>query len=152
MKKQDFTATLSIPKHADEVFAAINDVRSWWTGEITGRADAVGAEFTYRYRDMHRTTHRVTELVPGKRVVWHVTEAELPKFADPKEWAGTDIVFELTPHGDRTDVRFTHVGLVPTVECYDACSRGWTWLLTENLKKRALLGAGAVTAGTEFRG
>src|SRR3546814_13061460 len=40
-------------------------------------------------------------------------------------WTGTDIVFEITKSGDRTELRFTHLGLVPAYECYDVCSDGW---------------------------
>lgn len=30
-------------------------------------------------------------------------------------------------------LRFTHDGLVPEYECYDACSRGWTFYIGESL-------------------
>jgi uncharacterized protein YndB with AHSA1/START domain len=136
MNKQDFTTAFSIDKTPEEVFAAINDVRSWWTGEIDGRTDVVGAVFTYRHKDIHRTTHEITELVPNKRVVWHVTASDLSSFADRHEWDGTDIVFDLTKKGDTTEVRFTHVGLVPTIECYDRCSRAWSFFIADSLKER----------------
>jgi hypothetical protein len=135
MKKDDFTATFSVDQTPEEVFAAINDVRSWWTGEIVGRTDAVGAEFTYTYKDIHRTTQKITELVLGKRVVWHVTASDLSSFEDKQEWDGTDIVFDITKNGDKTELRFTHVGLVPAVQCYDGCSRAWSSLVTDNLRK-----------------
>lgn len=140
MSKQDFSVTISIDRTPEEVFAAINDVRSWWTGEIDGRTDALGAEFTYRYKDIHRTTHKITELVPARRVVWHVTASHLPSFANKQEWDGTDIVFDIAKNGARTDVRFTHVGLAPAIECYDRCSRAWSFFITDALKKRVLAG------------
>jgi uncharacterized protein YndB with AHSA1/START domain len=140
MKTNDFTATISVDQTPEEVFAAINDVRSWWTGEIEGRTDVLGAEFTYSHNDIHRTTHKVTELVPAKRVVWHVTASRLSSFANTQEWDGTDIVFEIAKNGDKTDVRFTHVGLAPAVECYDRCSRAWSFFIMDSLKKR--IGAG----------
>jgi hypothetical protein len=140
MKKDDFTAAFSVDKTPDEVFAAINDVRSWWTGEIVGRTDVLGAAFTYTYGDLHKTTHEITALVPGKRVVWHVTESHLSFVENKQEWDGTDIVFDISKNGDKTNVRFTHVGLSPdpTVECYDSCSRAWTFFITDSLKKRIL--------------
>jgi uncharacterized protein YndB with AHSA1/START domain len=82
MGKQDFTVTFSVDQTPEEVFAAINDVRSWWTGEIDGRTDVLGAEFTYSHKDIHRTTHKITELVPASRVVWHVTASHLASFAN----------------------------------------------------------------------
>ena len=136
MSKEDFTATFSVDQTPEQVFAAINDVRSWWTGEVEGRTDTLGAEFTYKHKDIHRTTHTITELLPGKRIVWHVTASHLSFTADKREWDGTDIVFDLVPNGDKTDVRFTHVGLSPAVECYDRCSRAWSYFIMDSLKKR----------------
>ena len=140
MNNQDFTATFSVDQTPEEVFATINDVRSWWTGEIDGRTDVLGGEFTYTHQDIHRTTHKITELVPGQRVVWRVTASHLSSFANKQEWDGTDIVFDIAKNGDKTEVRFTHVGLAPAVECYDRCSRAWSYFITDSLKKRILAG------------
>ncbi len=46
MNTQDFTVTFSVDRTPEEVFAAINDVRNWWTGEIEGPTDVLGACFT----------------------------------------------------------------------------------------------------------
>ncbi|HXN33648.1 MAG TPA: SRPBCC domain-containing protein [Polyangiaceae bacterium] len=136
MSKQDFTTTFSVDQAPEEVFAAINDVRSWWSGGIDGRTDVLGAAFTYSHKDIHRTTHQITELEPGKRVVWRVTASNLSAFANTHEWDGTDIVFDISKNGDKTDVQFTHVGLAPVIECYDRCSRAWSFFITDSLKKR----------------
>jgi hypothetical protein len=133
MKSQDLTFSLSVDRTPDEVFAAVNDVRAWWTGDITGDTDRLGAEFTYRYKDIHRTTQKITEWVPGKRVVWHVTESYLSFIEDKTEWNGTDVVFEISRHGGKTELKFTHLGLTPQVECYEGCSDGWGYYVNESL-------------------
>ena len=134
MKKQDFTTRFTVDQSPEEVFKAINNVRGWWSGEVEGNADRPGAEFTYRYKNMHKSTQRVTEFVPGKKVVWHVTEAELTFVKDKAEWMGTDIVFEIVRKGGKTELRFTHVGLVPAFECYGGCSGAWGALVGTNLR------------------
>lgn len=135
MKKQDFTTSFKVEQSPDDVFKAINNVRGWWSGEVDGKSDRLGAEFTYRYKNMHKSTQKVTEFVPGKKVVWHVTDAELSFVKDKKEWIGTDIVFEIARDGRQTEVRFTHVGLVPAFECYGGCSGAWGALVGANLRK-----------------
>lgn len=132
---QDFTTTISVDQSPEEVFAAINDVRGWWSGEIEGETDKPGAEFTYRYKDLHRTKQKVTEFLPGKRVVWHVLDSELTFVSAKSEWTGTDIIFDISRKGPKTEVRFTHVGLVPRYQCYGDCSGAWGRLIDENLRK-----------------
>ena len=130
MKTEDFTTSFEVDQTPEEVFDAINNVRAWWSGEIDGSTDKLGEVFTYRYKDLHRTTQKITELVPGKRVVWHVTDAQLNFVEDKNEWNSTDVVFDIIPKGDKTEVRFTHVGLVPAFECYGGCSGAWGFIST----------------------
>lgn len=141
MNNSDFTTTISVDQTPEEVFAAINDVRGWWSGEIEGDTDRLGAEFTYRYEDLHRSRQKVTEFVPGKKVVWHVLESRLSFLKDKSEWTGTDIVFEISEREGKTDVRFTHVGLVPQYECFDTCSNAWDTLVNDNLRELIATGA-----------
>lgn len=141
MQQHDLSITMHVEASADEVFAAINDVSSWWSGRVDGATDEIGAEFTYRYGDVHHSVQRITELVPGERVTWHVIEANLPATEPTDEWAGTEIVFDLEPSGDGTTVRFTHVGLTPSCDCYERCTSGWNALIDRNLRARIDTGA-----------
>ncbi len=143
---KSFSTSFTVDQDPHEVFEAINDVRGWWSGEIDGRTDELGAAFTYRYEGLHRSTQTITELVPGERVVWHVSDASLEFVDDEGEWKGTDIVFEIARKGDRTEVRFTHVGLVPRFQCYGDCSRGWGFFVNDSLRRLITTGRGAPNA------
>ncbi|MEH1129352.1 SRPBCC family protein [Micromonospora sp. CPCC 206061] len=77
MASQNFTTSFTVEHSAAEVFKAITNVRGWWTGDIDGNADTPGAEFTYRYPDLHYSKQKVTELVPDQKLVWRVTDAHL---------------------------------------------------------------------------
>jgi uncharacterized protein YndB with AHSA1/START domain len=134
MSQHDLTTTFSVDQTPDEVFAAITNVRAWWTGDVEGKTAKVGDEFVYRYKAKHRSTQKVTEAVPGKKIVWKVVDANLPFAKDPAEWVGTEIHFDIARKGDKTEVRFTHVGLVPEYDCFDACSNAWTHLVSESLR------------------
>jgi hypothetical protein len=56
MTAKNYTESFTGDRSTDNVFAAINNVRGWWPGEIDGRTDKLGAEFTCRYQDLHRST------------------------------------------------------------------------------------------------
>ncbi len=140
MKQQDFTTAFTVDQSPDEVFRAINNVRGWWSGTIDGDTDKLGAEFTYQYRNFHRSQQKVSEFVPAKKVVWHGTGADLSSFNKKTEWIGTDIVFEIAKTGGKTELRFTHVGLVPAFECYGGCSGAWGALVNTNLRNLIVTG------------
>jgi len=135
MSGQNYTTAFKVDRAPEEVFDAINNVRGWWTGAIEGSTDELGAEFTYQYENLHRSKQKITELVPGKKVVWHVTEAEINFVEDKSEWKGTDIVFDIAEKDGKTEVRFTHVGLVPQIECYDICSDAWGYYIKGSLRE-----------------
>jgi len=139
-KSNDFTASFSVGQTPDEVFRAINDVRGWWSGQIDGPTDQLGGEFTYRYEDVHYSKHKVTELLPGRRVVWLTVDSRLGSFADKEEWNGTRVVFDISRQGDQTEVRFTHEGLVPSYQCYGACSSAWGSFIRNSLRNRITTG------------
>ena len=69
MNDQGFTTGFSVAQTPEAVFNAINNVRGWWSGEIDGETDKLGAQFTYRDKDFHRTKQKIAELIPGKKVV-----------------------------------------------------------------------------------
>ena len=142
MDAQSFRTSFTVDQSPKEVFDAINNVRGWWSGEIDGRTDALGAEFTYGYKDVHRSTQKITELVPGRKIVWHVSEAQLNFVKDKDEWNGTEIVFEISRKKGKTEVRFTHVGLVPAFECYGGCSGAWGFYVDDSLRTLITTGKG----------
>jgi hypothetical protein len=142
----DFTATFTVDQSPEAAFAAINNVRGWWSGTIEGSTDKLGDEWTYRYEDVHYSKHKITELIPNKKVVWRVLDAYL-KFTDDKaEWTGTEITFDVAQKGDKTEVRFTHVGLAPQFECFGACSNAWSFYINDSLRSLITTGKGEPNA------
>jgi hypothetical protein len=75
MNKQDCTATILLDQTPKEIFDAIKNVRGWWSQEIDGSTDNLGAEFKFHYKDLHFSTQKITELLPGNKVVWHVLDS-----------------------------------------------------------------------------
>jgi len=142
LTKDDLTMTFAVDNSPDQVFAAIANVRAWWGKGIEGSTDKIGDEFTYRHKDLHLSKQRLEEAIPGKKLVWLVTDANLSFTADTGEWKGTQLRFDIGRSGGQTELRFTHVGLNPKRECFEACSKGWAYYVGESLRALLLTGTG----------
>lgn len=147
MTASNFTSTILVDKTPAEAFTAINNVRGWWQGEIEGNTEKLNEEFSYRMKDVHYSKQRIIESIPNEKVVWQVTDSELSSFKDKGEWTGTTIVFEISKVGDKTEIRFTHIGLVPTFECYGDCSWAWGELIQQSLFSLLITGKGVNVFG-----
>ena len=147
MTDRSFTVSFTVAETPEAVFAAVNNVRGWWSEEIEGNTDKVGGLFRYHFRDLHRCTMKVMELVPAKKVAWHVLDNYFSFTKDKIGWTGSDIVFEIAGNGNRTDLRFTHHGLVPEDECYAACSDGWSTYIKTSLRDLIVTGKGRPNLG-----
>jgi hypothetical protein len=146
MNGQNFSTSFTVDQTPEEAFAAINNVRGWWSEEIEGGTAKLGDEFTYHYKDVHSCKMKLSEVTPGKKVVWHVLDNRFNFTKDKTEWKGTNIIFEISKKGNKTEVRFTHQGLVPEYECFDLCSNAWGSYLNGSLKSLIVTGKGKPNA------
>lgn len=138
----DFTTAFSVDQTPAEVFAAITDVRGWWSGQIDGDTGQPGDEFTYRYEDLHLCRIRVTEADPGQKITWLVLEGGPAFTRNKREWQGTTISFEISQAGGETEVRFTHRGLIPQLECFGPWSGAWGSYIDGSLRSLITTGKG----------
>ncbi len=147
MIDRNFATAITVNQTPEEAFAAINNVRGWWSEEIEGRTDKVGEEFRYHFKDVHRCTMKITELVPNKKVVWHVLDNYFSFTKDKTEWKDTEVVFEISRRGGKTNIHFTHLGLVPEHECFNVCSEGWSSYINGSLRDLITSGRGKPNVG-----
>jgi hypothetical protein len=142
MCADNFTTTFLVDQNPTEVFDAIANVRGWWSGNIEGVTDLLGAQFTYRYRDIHYSKQEITEFVPAQRVTWQIVDSSLNFTSDPNEWTGTEIEFEISDRNGQTEVRFTHQGIVPEITCFKDCSDAWSYYVNDSLRPLITSGQG----------
>ncbi|MNK12615.1 hypothetical protein D3C87_306840 [compost metagenome] len=133
MNTPDFTTTILVDQSPREAFDAINNVRGWWSEEIEGHTEKLNDEFDYHYQDVHRCKMRLIEVIPEKKVVWLVLDNFFKFTEDKSEWIGTKVIFEIDKKDNKTQIRFTHQGLVPDYECFDICVNAWTTYVQQSL-------------------
>jgi len=119
----DYAAHLTVGVPIETAFTAVSTVdglRGWWTEHTDGSAEP-GGKLRFEFPRYEITKFmRVQESARPTLVRWVCTECSLP------EW----LTFRLTEAGPaRTELRFTHAGLRPQLECYGSCSAGWNYYL-----------------------
>jgi len=150
MNDQNYTTSFTVDKTPQEVFDAIKNVRAWWSEEIDGDTDKLGAVYYYHFKDIHRCTIKVTELVSNKKVAWRVLHNDFNFIKDKTEWNDTDVVFEIEKKGDKTELHFTHVGLAHSNECYRVCSDAWGTYINGSLHSLIATGKGQPNQNEEI--
>jgi hypothetical protein len=145
MKNQDYSVSITVNATTQEAFKRINSVTKWWTENLKGSSEKLNDEFTVRFGDVHMSKQKLVEIIPDKKVVWLVTDSRLNFIKDKQEWNGTKISFEISEKNNKTQVRFTHHGLIPEIECFDACSNAWGDYITNSLRKLINTGKGEPT-------
>jgi uncharacterized protein YndB with AHSA1/START domain len=128
LEGQNFQHQLFVDASPEKVFESLTKrIPFWWTEMFEGASDNEGEFFTVRFGSSVFKTMRVEELIRNKKVVWFVTDTliDIPELSNKMEWLNTKIVWELLAEDTNTQIRITHFGLNPNIECYEICSAGW---------------------------
>jgi uncharacterized protein YndB with AHSA1/START domain len=142
MTSSDFTTTILVDQTPKEVFNAMSNVRGWWSEEIEGGTNKLNDEFTFHYKDKHRCKMKLIEVVPNEKIVWLVIDNYFNFTKDHNEWNGNKIIFEITEKDNKTQLRFTQLGLVPEYECFTVCQGAWTTHIQKSLRDLITTGKG----------
>lgn len=142
MTTPDFNTTFSVDQTPKEAFNAITNVRGWWSENIEGGTARLNDEFTYQFEDIHKCKMKLIEVIPDKKVVWLVLDNYFNFTEDKTEWTGTKIEFEISEKENKTQIRFTHWGLVPAYECYTICFDAWSGYINNSLRSLITTGTG----------
>ncbi|HWZ15570.1 MAG TPA: SRPBCC domain-containing protein [Mucilaginibacter sp.] len=109
-KPAKYTVGIELAKSPNDVFDYLIDLSKWWPEEFEGESIKLNSEFVFRTGDSHYSKNKVVEFVPNDKVAWITTESM--RKTDNHDWTGTKFIFELTPKGNRTQLKFTYDGVV----------------------------------------
>jgi len=141
---ENYNSTINLNSTVNRVFNALtNEIPRWWTEMFAGSSAKSGEHFTINFGETVYKKMRVEELIYNKKVVWYVEDSliVIPGLINQTEWIGTKIVWEITQKGNHVEIHLTHIGLIPTIECYAVCTDGWRQF-TASLKLYLETGAG----------
>ena len=133
---KSYSTDIEVNADPADVFTRINDVPKWFKDKgFEGNSTKLNDEFIFCYGNgdhAHYSKQKLIEIIPCKKVVWLVTDSKINWIENNKqEWTNTKIIFEIKTKGDKTEVHFTHEGLVPELECYFDCVLGWNMIIKE---------------------
>lgn len=141
-----FSAALYLEAPSAKVYAALTTsegLQGWWT-ETCEIGTIEGGQSTFRFDDTWKTM-QIEKLAPTTEVRWRCVDSsiDLEDGNTSSEWIGTEFIFRLKSLSDQTTaLRFQHVGLLPGLDCYSDCLRGWTRFLG-SLRQYVETGTGA---------
>lgn len=142
IQQTDYAIAFEVEKPSNDVYVAINNVPRWWTENFEGSSKKIDDEFVVTFSETFIKL-KVVEQRTNFRIVWEVIDCHKHFLKNPKEWVGTKICFDLDNIDyESTRIRFTHVGLVEPLECYDICSDAWGRYLLGSLKNLINKGQG----------
>jgi len=132
MENKNFHRTIKVNASAEETMKKIGQVNLWWAKNFSGSAEKLNDKFTVDFGETF-VDFEISELISNKKVVWKVTDCNLHWIKTKKEWNNTEVVFEISAENNKIKIDFTHVGLVPGVECYNDCEAGWNGHINNSL-------------------
>jgi Activator of Hsp90 ATPase homolog 1-like protein len=147
MENKNFSRSISANISAAEAINKISKVTDWWGITCTGKSEKLNDQFVVKMGGDSFFDFVISEMIPEKKVVWLVTDCNMPWYADKKEWKNTKLIFDFTEGDGATMLNFTHEGLTSDVACYKDCERGWTHWITKSLHSYFTTGKGDFKQG-----
>lgn len=151
MKQQNYHCSITVKNAPKEAFESISQVPKWWVTNFEGNSQKVNDVFTVHFGETF-VTFKIEEVVANKKIVWHVIDCNIDGMKDKKEWKGTKVVWEISTKNNSTEINMTHIGLVPEIECYNNCEKGWNFYVKESLFKLLTRHMGLPDTPKELRG
>ncbi|MBV8325462.1 hypothetical protein [Chryseobacterium sp.] len=125
---ENYSHTITVTTTPEKAYdALIHKIPLWWSELFKGSSSQTGEVFTIRFGEHIHKTMRVKELKVSSKVIWYVEDSliAIPELKNQTEWIGTTIIWDIEHKESNTQIKITHIGLNPDIECYEICANGW---------------------------
>lgn len=146
MPGNNYKRTITVEASPEKAFLALTTgYEHWWT-KPDKPFEKVNDVSKFEFTDKHGYwTFKAKELTPTQIRIecfeaLHIQE-NLPKEVET-EWLGTTLIWLIEEQGDKTVIHFEHIGLKPSLHCYDICEAGWDLFFVNSLKAYLDTGVG----------
>lgn len=129
---QDYQYSVVAKVSPEDAYNKVARVSEWWNKKSTGKTQKVGDTFKVDWGQTW-VDFKVIEAIPNKRLVWNVENCQLPWLKNQTEWKDTRVIWDLSTADGATEIRITHLGLTPEVECFGTCEAGWNFHVGKSL-------------------
>ena len=115
----------STPEKIYKAVTTEEGIACWWSKKNNAKPEA-GSIYRIYFGPDYFKEIKITELVPGKKVVWEILNAH-------PEWLNTIIVFDISTGKNSAELRFRHSGWKDYTDMFAQCNHHWGIFL-QNLK------------------
>ncbi|HEY4388840.1 MAG TPA: SRPBCC domain-containing protein [Ktedonobacteraceae bacterium] len=117
---------LTIAADPERVYNALtqhDEIVHWWTNELSIKPEVGSlAEFRFQQWGAGTLQFEIAELNAEEKVSWISRKG-------PPQWAGTSVIWQLTPVQGGTQLIFTHDGFAQVGPAYEQTGKNWEYFL-----------------------
>ncbi|MBT2968437.1 MAG: SRPBCC domain-containing protein [Candidatus Thiodiazotropha sp. (ex Ctena orbiculata)] len=133
----DYRSSICCSVSADRAYRAITqEMSAWWT-PMSNRFSNIGDRAKTDFGGPSYWVFEAVTLNSPHVIELLCCESNMvsDSLADPEEWLGTILKFEITEQDEVCTVALTHIGLTPEMACYEICKTGWDHYIAGSLKQ-----------------
>lgn len=130
-----FEVTIRSEARVTEIFECLTSgLCRWWSDRIEGDSREIGDVFKVCFDTSHKT-FCVEDIAPGERVIWKCIDShlDLADLQNRSECNGTNLRWEIERREGISNLKLSHEGLSPKLECFAVCKAGWAQYINGSL-------------------
>ncbi|MGB5668172.1 MAG: SRPBCC domain-containing protein [Maribacter sp.] len=136
-KAKNYQLSVTLNSTKKEAFNALTKhIPDWWS-TVDGSSEKEGDEFKVSFGTESYWKFKVIAINNPDKIVWECIESHQNHnlVGIDEEWINTKLYWTISNLEGKTKVDFLHDGLLSTGVCYEVCSNGWDFYISDSLKQ-----------------